>query len=384
MDLELMKKIHNNPLELTYDNINNLINSLTSKLYKDGRNFDVKFMDMFLTKELMEFLIKEKFFVQRHANFGINEIFLNAEKKEVFSGVYGFTKDNLTFFIVSVKDGDKNYFRLVYYYDDLKTIQDLFSTFSKQELRVLVPGFGMLPIKDAKNSKDLIGIEKLDDISDNIEKFIKTDFYKKNELAYVSYFLFSGQEGSGKSTLVKSLIKKFGLSSVTMPNQLTPELFMQMFKSAEDLSPSALVLDYIDEWLGQVIDYSLFFQALNNFKPKNGCIIIATAENKQNLAPELLSFNRFNKVYDFDLPKESSINKHLKSLNFYNDKKNKAIAKKCVQNNFTWNDVSNIEKLHLKTIETGDKVDPLEIVNTIAKENKLLNKQINFDQYLEV
>lgn len=385
MDLELMKKIKSKPLGLIYDNINNLINSLTSKLNggSKGINFDVKFMDMFLTRELMEFFLKEGFQVERNANFGINEIFLNSERKEVFSGVFRFIKNDLDFLIVSVKDGDKNYFRLVYNYDDLKTIQDLFGSFLKLESRVLIPGFGSLPFKDVKKSEDLFGLSNLDDIKSNISKFLENDFYKNNNINYVNYLLFSGPEGSGKSTLIKSLIKEFGLNAVAMPNQLTSELFMQMFKSAEDLSPSVLVLEYIDEWLGQAVDYSLFFQALNNFKPKNGCVIIATTEDKSNLAPELLTFNRFHKTYEFSLPTEKATCEYLKTLKIFNEKKIKSMSKKCIQNEFTWQDLSNIEKMNLKAKELGETVDGLDIVNAIVKENKILSKQINFDQYLE-
>jgi len=321
------------------------------------------------------------------AKLGHLKVKLDSEEKLLANGMYLFSFKDFDFiygsFINPNSSGNEMFsFVCTNDYNKFLEVKNGFSKFRNKD-KVFVPGIGRIPIKDSNHSKDLFGVPEKEKINSFVENFLSNDSFKKNNIPDVEYLLFDGPMGSGKSTYVKSIIKDFNLYAVGLSNNLNSDLLVEAFRVAEENAPSIIVLEYMDEWLGQIVDYSLMFQLLNNLNPKNKVLVLATVDNKDNLGDEIKSGLKFKNHFSFKLPDQEAIKEFLSSRNLFNDKKIKTLSKKCFENEFEWEHLKLFVNGCIKTKGTGDLSDDSvnEVLNVVIKEKKIVDKKVNLDKY---
>jgi chaperone BCS1 len=164
---------------------------------------------------------------------------------------------------------------------------------------------------------DLIFIPKAvkQSITDHIDEFLKSsERYKVFGRAHKLSFLLTGVPGSGKSSLIKAIARKYSrpLYILSLSKHLDDDALIEL--ASEIKSDSILLLEDIDAFFvdRETKDINISFSAFINVldgatAPINGIIIFMTANNPERLDPALVRPGRVDRIIKFDNPQKTEI-----------------------------------------------------------------------------
>lgn len=317
-------------------------------------------------------------------NLGTVNLKLDNEEKLVSQGIFKITSKSVTFYYVCLFRTNNSQDEIISFVcvSDNKDLGKYFE-FKKQYVlfknknKVNVIGVGKLEIKNSQPMKDLFLDNNLKQITVELDKFFK-------EEKSVKCMLLSGPAGSGKSTVIKGIVKDYNLFTIAVNGNLNPDILFESFRLAEQNGPSIIVLEYLDEWLGSIIDFPILFQLIDNLNPKHNVLVLGTVDSKENL-PEVLFVgpNRFETVFECTKPTKELVSEFLKSKNLFSESLVKSLSKKAASNELEWIHLALFVSNCIKSKGTGDLSDSRinTLFNSIIKEKELFEKKINFDKY---
>jgi len=132
--------------------------------------------------------------------------------------------------------------------------------------------------------------------------FCSKEKYAEFGLAYRRGFLFTGSPGCGKTMTIKAIISNHSVpTSAYYPDGETRlDGLRYIFEEAAANAPSILVLEDMDKF---TVDLAAVLNMLDGLETPLGVLVIATANNPENLdAALLLRPSRFDRVWSFPLP----------------------------------------------------------------------------------
>ncbi|ODN04464.1 Proteasome-activating nucleotidase [Orchesella cincta] len=163
--------------------------------------------------------------------------------------------------------------------------------------------------------EDLTGIE---DLKQNLLNQVVTPFVLgvKSEIDITRGILLTGNEGTGKSSIVEAIVNKLRETSGTTGAEIRlyridgancfgcfigsgGATFHDVFKFAMDTAPSVLLFDHIENLYHR--SACLFISELTSAL-KGKVLVIATTSKKRFVHEKLLQPGRFDFVYDIALP----------------------------------------------------------------------------------
>lgn len=164
----------------------------------------------------------------------------------------------------------------------------------------------------------------------DLEHFLVShDWYKQRRLAYRRGYLFYGEPGNGKTTVLKAI-----LNHVKAPAYMLSEYsknaanaaFRDMFAMAAENKISVIILEDIDRLFGNGVDvdketehnlvgFSTLLNILDGAAEYEGVIVVATANNPKKLDNAILKRpGRFDRVVAFNNPSPELAAQYLSRL----------------------------------------------------------------------
>ncbi len=340
--------------------------------------------EIMITDKFVDFCKSKKIEIRCIESFGTLVLKVDNEDKLVSQGVFNISNKDFSFVYICLFKESSNQNEMLSFIcldkdSDLEKYLSLKNEFVlfKNKNKVNVVGVGKLEIKNSQPIESLFLNKESKQIKEELDNFFK----EKNS---VKCMMFAGEAGSGKSTYIKGIVKDYNLYTVAVTNNLTPDSLFESFKQVEDNGPSILVLEYIDEWLGSVIDFSLFFQLIDNLNPKHNILVLATVDSKENM-PEVMFIgpNRFETCFEFKKPNKEIVKRFLDSKSIFSEKLISSLSKKSEENDLEWCHINQFVSNCIKSKGTGDLSDSRvnTLFNAVVKEKELFEKRINFDKY---
>lgn len=151
------------------------------------------------------------------------------------------------------------------------------------------------------------------DIKDMIENFLDNkDFYLQNKLSWKRGALLYGPAGTGKSSLIRTIIANYNFKPITIDATAGEGSMKEAFRYAEEQSPSLLYFEDLDSLL-QKMDISTFLNLMDGISSKNGLFVIATANDISNFKANIMDRpSRFDRKFKIPLPNEKMSALYLK------------------------------------------------------------------------
>jgi len=152
----------------------------------------------------------------------------------------------------------------------------------------------------------------LNDIEQQTDLFFKSAaLYKRMNIPYRRGLLFSGAPGTGKTMMVRHLIRQSHLSHKTRPyylgvNSRTDDDDIRSFfgNAQNNKRPIMLIIEEIDSLFYEAnVSRSNVLAMLDGISPLNGVMLIATTNNPDRIDSALLHRpSRFDRVWTFPIP----------------------------------------------------------------------------------
>lgn len=159
-------------------------------------------------------------------------------------------------------------------------------------------------------------------LGDDIEMDIRHQFlgffrsrevYRRMNIPYRRGFLFTGSPGTGKTSMIRKLIRQCHaqfemevsmLTPTSTTNSMDVDLF---FNSGRSDRPVVLVMEDVESLMNEThVTRSHLLSALDGLAPKDGVLVVATANDPGKVDPALLNRpSRFDRVWHFRLPAKS-------------------------------------------------------------------------------
>lgn len=231
------------------------------------------------------------------------------------------------------------------------------------------------------NPEDVILEEKLkNDIYGSIERFFDENdtFYKKYNIPHKRGILLHGSPGNGKTTMIKSLLKKVEAPIVywQITEYTNSGTIKEVFQEISDYTPAILVIEDLDTMPNHA--KSVLLNTLDGATTEEGIFLIGTTNYPERIDSAFTNRpGRFDKLYEIKLPTEDLRFQYLmmrKMTDFYTEAEIKEIASKtedfsfvqlselfqsCVYQKYNGKDVNIIEEIKvikdtIKKVKKGD------------------------------
>ena len=175
--------------------------------------------------------------------------------------------------------------------------------------------------KIPQRNLDTIYINKKikDKIVHDIQNFIDTEKdYDSFGIPYKITFLLSGIPGSGKTSLIKAICKKFHLNLCVLSFSKKFDNTSLLYSIKNLKENSILLIEDIDCLFNKrnatddnpLITFSNLLNILDGMLYKHGCIIFLTTNHPEKLDHALLRIGRIDSIFELNYPQKNDI-KHL-------------------------------------------------------------------------
>ncbi|HMP88789.1 MAG TPA: ATP-binding protein [Kiritimatiellia bacterium] len=150
-----------------------------------------------------------------------------------------------------------------------------------------------------------------EDILTQVDGFFGSKkLYREMEIPYKRGFLFTGQPGTGKTMLIRNLIRhcysKHKVSTAYLAiNRRTDAMDLRaLFRCATDKNPCLLILEDVESLCHEtMLTRSEVLAELDGISQHSGMLLIATANDPGRIDPALVHRpSRFDRVWTFPLP----------------------------------------------------------------------------------
>jgi len=134
--------------------------------------------------------------------------------------------------------------------------------------------------------------------------------YKEMNIPYKRGFLFTGVPGTGKTMLIRSLIRhvyrkyRIDTSYLSVTRRTDADDLRQLFNCASEKKPALLVLEDIESLCNETsLTRSEVLAELDGINQRSGMLLIATANDPSRVDPALVHRpSRFDRVWTFPVP----------------------------------------------------------------------------------
>ena len=219
------------------------------------------------------------------------------------------------------------------------------------------------------------------DIKNYIEGFLSSKhIYEKLKVAWKTGSIFYGPAGTGKTSLIRTIISQYNFKPVTVQSgtQTNDDTITEAFEYASSQEPALLYIEDFDTLLGQTISLSHFLNMLDGVSSRKGLMVICTANDLSKLKESVVDRpSRFDRKFEFPVPNHEMTIKYLSKwfgdiLKLSDIKK---IANETVPMNFSF---AYLKELYIGSIYTaladGREIPTLKDVN-ITKKRMLKDKE---------
>jgi SpoVK/Ycf46/Vps4 family AAA+-type ATPase len=164
--------------------------------------------------------------------------------------------------------------------------------------------------------KDSIHLRDLDSgLNSDIENFVNSeDEYNRFGIPYKLTFLLTGIPGSGKTSLIKAICKKFkfNLYMLSFSKKFDNNSLIHAIKNIE--SESILLIEDIDCLFNKrtstddtMISFSNLLNVLDGILYKHGSIIFLTTNHPEKLDHALIRIGRIDNIFELNYPSKNDI-----------------------------------------------------------------------------
>ncbi len=198
---------------------------------------------------------------------------------------------------------------------------------SSRHLRVRVMGGADIEIRADMMEEVYLPQDLKDDIMGQVDTFFRNrDFYRRLGVPYRRGFLFTGLPGTGKTLMIRKLIRhcyrEFGTRcGVLEISQYIPlENVETFFNVGESRRPILMVLEDVESLTqGTNVTRSQLLAHLDGLDQRGGALILATANRPELIDSALVHRpSRFDRVWRFPLPdknlRREYLRRHLEEL----------------------------------------------------------------------
>jgi len=153
----------------------------------------------------------------------------------------------------------------------------------------------------------------------------RREWFQRQRLPYRRGYLLHGPAGNGKSSAIRAMLSRKGLSAHSIHLHL-PDIsdsdLLHMFKAAGDAAPSVIILEDIDRGFApraemddsapQQVHLQTLLNCLDGIATCDGVVVVATANNPEVLDTAILRRpGRFDRVVEFPNPAADLRQKYL-------------------------------------------------------------------------
>lgn len=217
-------------------------------------------------------------------------------------------EDELSLFILVDNENYNSYISFRNKYDEWSIKRDR----SNLQIRV-VDGDDIPYERDSKWDEIYLPEELKNNIKLSVEGFLKSkEIYESKKIPWKRGILLWGNPGNGKTSLIKTIISNYDFKPVTVLPSANDDSMREAFAYAQEQNPALLYFEDLDSLL-QNINISLFLNLLDGISTKNGLLIVATANNLENLKANIKDRpSRFDRKFEIPMPSAEMSLKYLK------------------------------------------------------------------------
>jgi hypothetical protein len=327
------------------------------------------------------------------------------QEKFFIQGVFKITAEDCNFITCALmhkgnnNDDEVSFFVLVptEYYDKYISLRNEFDKWildrDRSNLKIRVIDGDDISY-DRNNSWDEIYLqdEVKKDIISTVENFLLSkDFYVKNKIPWKRGVLLYGPAGTGKSSIIRTIISNYNFKPVTIAAGADDNALRDAFSYAEEQSPSLLFFEDLDSMLDVSINLSNFLNLMDGISAKNGLFIIATTNEIKKLKPNIRDRpSRFDRKIEIGLPPKDMVISYLQNFfgKFLSKKKIEELANIAFKHKFSYAYLKELyissmfEALSEKKSEPSEKnID--KVINRLIKDKNAIKggSKVDIDNY---
>jgi len=326
----------------------------------------------------------EKFFMQG--------VFLISNKDIRFIHMALFQKgnqneDEISFGIIVADEFCEAYIKLRNDYDEWINKRD------RSNLQIRVVDGDDIPYERDSKWEDIFLPEDLKtNIKMTVEGWLKSKaIYDSQRIPWKRGLLLWGNPGNGKTSLIKTIISNYDFKPVTVLPGANDDSMREAFSYAQEQNPALLYFEDLDSLL-ENINISLFLNLLDGISPKNGVMIVATANSLDRFGANIKDRpSRFDRKFEIPLPSKEMLIKYFEKW-FGKLISNKEIDRLCEytsKNKFSYAYIKElyISSVHVAIADNREKPTladiNLALEQLMADKFSKNTKTIGIDKYLD-
>jgi len=178
-------------------------------------------------------------------------------------------------------------------------------------ISVTVIGGKTISLRPEEDERIIMPEGIIADIETHLDSFFaRADSYRSLEIPHRRGFLLVGPPGTGKTMMIRRLIRRAWKKCRPSMLMLKPSSSMDdgvldiFFQTALDESPSIVILEDVDALARETeVTRAGLLSHLDGLEPREGILVLATTNNPRDVDPALIHRpSRFDRVWLFDLP----------------------------------------------------------------------------------